>query len=59
VADSMIKRFLDSGDNNKKCEFISVDKSLTGDIFTKYAFASKPKYFVSHVTPFKINFLFI
>jgi len=46
----MIKRFIDTGDNNKKCEFISVEKNNTGETFAKYVFASKPKYFVSHVS---------
>ncbi len=54
----MIKRFIDSGANNKKTDFINVDKTHTGDIFAKYKFASKPIYFISHVIIFSYFFLF-
>ena len=52
VADSMIKRFLDTGDNNKKTDFICVDKCFTGEAFAKFKFGSQPKFFVIHVTFF-------
>ena len=45
----MIKRFIDTGANNQKTDFINVEKGLTGELFAKYKFASKPIYFISHV----------
>ncbi len=44
VAETLIKRYMEGGD--KKCEFISVEKDLTGDFFSKHKFASMPKYFI-------------
>lgn len=49
VADMMIKRFLDEGENNVKCDFICADKELTGELFIKHSLNSKPKYFLLHV----------
>jgi hypothetical protein len=49
VADAMIKKFLEDGDNANKTDFICVDKDLTGELFQKQKFASKPRYFLFHV----------
>ena len=50
VADNMIKRFQDDSANQGKVDFISAEKEITGDIFAKYTFGSKPKYFLMIVT---------
>lgn len=50
----MIKRFLDENDCITKVDFISVDKNLTGDLFSSYQFNSKPKFFILYVIIFLI-----
>lgn len=54
VLDSQIKKFLEFKDNSTKTDFISCDKELTADLFTKYTFSSKPKFFVLHVIIFNL-----
>lgn len=49
VADQMVKRFLDTGNNATKTDFISVEKDLAGEQFNKMQFSSKPKFFLMHV----------
>ena len=49
VADPLIKRYLEFPDNSRKCEFISVDKEFTGEMFSKIKFTSLPKYFITFV----------
>jgi hypothetical protein len=49
VLDPQIKKFLESKDYSSKTDFIAIEKEYTSDLFTKYTFSSKPKYFLFHV----------
>ena len=49
VIEPFLKRCHDFGTFIKDCDFISVEKNLTNDIFKKQTFASMPKYFVCYV----------
>jgi hypothetical protein len=49
VMDPMVKKLLDTKDTAAKIDFICADKDVTGDIFSKHSFTSKPKFFILHV----------
>jgi hypothetical protein len=49
VLDPHIKKLLDGKDYSGKTDFVSCDKDITGELFSKYVFNSKPKYFILHV----------
>ena len=49
VMDPMVKKFLENKDSMSKVDFISSEKEISKDMFNKYSFTSKPKFFILHV----------
>lgn len=46
VAEPLIKRFQEDPMNLNRVEWVSVDRSIAGDLIPKGSFGSKPKYFL-------------
>ena len=49
VMDPMVKKLLDTKDTATRIDFICAEKEVTGDMFNKHSFTSKPKFFILHV----------
>lgn len=48
IIDPWVRRLLDEENNGTKMAFLAVDKDLNTEIWGKYAFTSKPVYFLFH-----------